>query len=76
MNVADEQVLGRLWAEAELDGEPAGAGFDDEVQADLDRAAELGLRGVPAFVIDDRHLVSGAQEVDTLVRVLDQIREA
>ena len=35
------------------------------------RAERLGVRGVPVFVFDDEHVVSGAQPPEVLVRLLD-----
>ena len=35
----------------------------------------VGITGVPAFVIEDRFLIPGAQEVDTMVAVLARSRE-
>ena len=34
-----------------------------------------GHHGVPAFVVDDRLLIPGAQDVDTILRVLVRARE-
>lgn len=46
--------------------------FVDEVRADEATATELGLSGVPAFVVDEKFLVSGAQGVETLRGVLER----
>ena len=73
-NVADPGTLRRLAADAgvELHVDPDAAA---DVQADLDQAAAYGLRGVPAFVVDGAHLISGAQDPDTLRRALEAIRQ-
>lgn len=79
-NVADHGVLARLAESAGLDrGEAAevlatGAHADD-VAADLAGAREREVTGVPAFVVEDRFLIPGAQEVDTMVAVLERARE-
>lgn len=78
-NVADPATLARLAAEAGLPADEAGevvasGAFADEVATDLRMAAERDLTGVPAFVIADRLLVPGAQEVDTLRAVLERAR--
>jgi predicted DsbA family dithiol-disulfide isomerase len=44
----------------------------DESQAE---AAELGITGVPFFVIDGKYAFSGAQSLETFVSVLDRVRE-
>lgn len=48
---------------------------DPEVQADLDRAGQLGIRAVPYFVADGRLALSGAQGTDALRRLLAAARE-
>jgi len=35
--------------------------YSDDVNRDLESAVELGIRGVPFFVIDEKYAVSGAQ---------------
>jgi predicted DsbA family dithiol-disulfide isomerase len=47
--------------------------FDQQVQDDLDTARRYGLNSVPALVFADRYLVSGAQPVDVLRSVVEQI---
>ncbi|KQV07901.1 DsbA family oxidoreductase [Leifsonia sp. Root112D2] len=43
------------------------------VRADQEMAQELGIQGVPFFVIDHKYGVSGAQESDTFDQVLEQV---
>jgi predicted DsbA family dithiol-disulfide isomerase len=43
------------------------------VKADVRQAAELGINGVPFFVIDDTYGVSGAQSSELFAEVLTQI---
>jgi predicted DsbA family dithiol-disulfide isomerase len=50
----------------------ASDGYDTEVQADEDTATSLGATGVPFFVIDRRHGISGAQPAETIADVLDR----
>lgn len=42
------------------------------VAADLDLARRAGITSVPSFVIDWRHLIPGAQDVDTMVALLSR----
>jgi predicted DsbA family dithiol-disulfide isomerase len=49
-----------------------GRGYADAVRQDEVDAMELGVRGVPFFVIDERYGVSGAQAPDTFVTVLER----
>lgn len=50
----------------------AGRDYDDAVDADEDLARQLGITGVPFFVLDRRLGVSGAQPTATLRAALDQ----
>lgn len=80
VNVADRAELVRLATEVGLDGDGASAMLDSDdhvatVEADLAAARERELTGVPAFVIEDRMLVPGAQEVDTFRQVLVRAAE-
>ena len=43
-----------------------------EVQADLQGAAAREITAVPSFVIDDRFLIPGAQDVEVFVNVLQR----
>lgn len=64
-------------AEAGLGGSGAvldGDAYLDEVEADLAQAATFGLRGVPAFVVERRALISGAQDVETMRQALEGLR--
>ena len=45
----------------------------DAVRADVAQAGELGIRGVPFFVLDGKYGVSGAQESATFANVLQQV---
>jgi predicted DsbA family dithiol-disulfide isomerase len=75
--VGDPEVLVRLGAEAGLDPEEARAVLAEgryraAVRADVAEAAALGVRGVPFFAVDRRYGVSGAQEPDALLAVLER----
>lgn len=72
--------LADLAAEVGLDREEVVAALEsgahlDDVRADQQRALELGIRGVPFFVLDDRLGVSGAQDPDVLLGALRQAAE-
>jgi predicted DsbA family dithiol-disulfide isomerase len=47
----------------------------DAVRADIALAGELGIRGVPFFVLDGKYGVSGAQESATFASALQQVAE-
>lgn len=46
------------------------------IEADLQRAAELGVTGVPFYVFDDRYGLSGAQPPQAFQKVLAQLSQA
>jgi predicted DsbA family dithiol-disulfide isomerase len=73
--IGEPDVLARLAAEAGLAEDEAidllaGDAFADAVRADERRAAELGIGGVPFFVVDDRYAVSGAQSTEHFLQAL------
>jgi len=46
--------------------------FFAEVQNDIYEARQIGVKGVPYFVFNDRYAVSGAQPADTFLRALNK----
>lgn len=48
----------------------------DEVLAREAHARERGIRAVPSFVIGNRHMVEGAQPVETWLAVIDELAAA
>ncbi|MFD3523531.1 DsbA family oxidoreductase [Streptomyces sp. NPDC058653] len=76
-SVADHPTLVALAEESGLATGPvrdvlAGDAYADAVRADEDRAARLGVSGVPSFVIAEQWSVSGAQPVEVLAGLLDR----
>jgi len=50
---------------------------DRELVAQEDKTArQMGIQGVPAFVMDGRHVMVGAQDVETLTKVFDKLEQA
>jgi predicted DsbA family dithiol-disulfide isomerase len=75
--IGDRGVLVRLAVETGLDADEVQSVLDSEryageVRADEQRANDLGISGVPFFVIDGRYAVSGAQSPDVFLDVLEQ----
>ncbi len=69
------EALVRLAAETGLDPELARAtlatdAHASDVRADERQAAEIGIHGVPFFVLASRYAVSGAQSADLLLQAL------
>jgi len=79
--LADVPTLIKLASEVGLDGSEAATvlsstAFTDEVRADEREAQQIGVRGVPFFVIDRKFSVSGAQQSDAFLGALKQGWEA
>jgi predicted DsbA family dithiol-disulfide isomerase len=60
---------------AAVDAVLAGDAYGEAVRADEERALELGITGVPFFVIDGRFAIPGAQDPDTILAVLERARQ-
>ena len=78
LDVGSADVLARCADETGLPGEELRSWLDTdagnaEVVADMRGAIEREISAVPTFVIDDRFMVPGAQEVDTFVNVLTRV---
>ncbi len=77
LNVGDHDLLADLAAEVGVDRAAArdalaSGAFDEEVAADARQARELGLSGVPFFVLDRKYSLSGAQPVSAVVKALER----
>ena len=75
--LTDRDTLVELAADAGVDPDTAraalaGDGYAAEVRADEREAAQLGITGVPFFVLGRRYAVSGAQPPELLLRALEQ----
>jgi predicted DsbA family dithiol-disulfide isomerase len=57
---------------AEVHHTLAGNKFAINVQQDIAQAQQLGIRGVPFFVMDNKYGVSGAQAVPTFLETLEK----
>lgn len=51
----------------------AGNRFADAVQADIQEAMAIGVRGVPFFVFDRRYAVSGAQPLEVFTETITEV---
>jgi predicted DsbA family dithiol-disulfide isomerase len=80
LNVGDPDVLAACAAEVGMpeDGVRAFLESDDgtaEVAAQLEFAVDAEITGVPTFVIDGRWAIPGAQDPDTIVKVVHRLLE-
>jgi predicted DsbA family dithiol-disulfide isomerase len=77
LRIDDHAVLARCAGEAGIDVDEAAdvltsGAFGDDVRISENTANELGVRGVPFYVIDRKLAVSGAQAPDVLLDVLNE----
>ncbi len=77
-NMAELAVLLNCVAKAGLDTDAAAAllastQYAAEVRAELEQARQNGISSVPAFIVNQRYLISGAQEPTVLAQALQQI---
>ncbi|MCR5888276.1 DsbA family oxidoreductase [Hymenobacter sp. J193] len=80
LDVNDPATLTRLGADLELPAAEvthllASDDFTDEVRHDEYQAHQIGVRGVPYFVFDDKYAVSGAQPAELFEEVLQKVWE-
>jgi predicted DsbA family dithiol-disulfide isomerase len=76
-HIGDHETLAALAAEVGLDqaeaaGMLGGDEFTSEVRADEQEAVNLGVRGVPFFVINRKYAVSGAQPSEVFLDALQK----
>lgn len=76
-NTADHQVLTDLAVSVGLNAEEvrqvlATNAYADEVNHDIYQAQQVGVRGVPFFVLGGKYAVSGAQPTETFLGALNQ----
>ncbi len=77
VNVSDHLTLLELGVEIGLDRREvaemlAGDAFSDEVDKDIDEARQLGVSGVPFFVMNRKYAVAGAQSQEVFTQVLEK----
>jgi len=79
-DIGDKDTLVTLATEVGLDAAEAAAVlqsevYNDQVQADILEAQQVGVRGVPFFVFDQKYAVSGAQPSEVFAQVLSKVWE-
>lgn len=76
-NIADPATLLELATASGLDSNAVrtvleSEDFTDAVERDIYEAQQIGVRGVPYFVFNDRYAVSGAQATETFLGALEK----
>jgi predicted DsbA family dithiol-disulfide isomerase len=77
--VAEHETLARLAGDVGLDQDEVremltSQTFAEDVRGDERDARELGVTGVPFFLVDGQVGVPGAQDADTMLRILERVR--
>lgn len=77
-NIDDKEFLIELASSLGIAADETKKSFTDpeilkEIHHDFDEAQAIGIRGVPYFVFDRKYAVSGAQEVATFEKVIQEI---
>lgn len=79
-NTADHETLVQIAAESGLDAGAvrtmlAGNEYTEDVERDIYEAQQVGARGVPFFVFNNKYAISGAQPSSLFLQVLNKIAE-
>ena len=79
LDIGDADVLRALAVDAgldpdEVDGVLAGGEYLERIEDSTRRAVSLGVTGVPAFLLDRRVLVLGAQPRDVFEQAFERVR--
>ena len=80
INLSDRESLLQLALEAGLEEETArdlleSERYGDDVRLEELQANNIGVRGVPFFLFDDRLAVSGAQQPEAFLEALEKTRD-
>ncbi len=79
-DIGDAGVLTEIAAACGMDGELVEELLASDADADLvlreaGQAGQMGVQGVPAFVLEGKYMLVGAQDTEALVRVFDKVVE-
>lgn len=80
-DISDRRTLSEIAEAAGMDGEVIARLLEGDAEMatllEEERAArEMGVTGVPCFIIQGKYVIQGAQEPDTWARVISEIGEA
>lgn len=76
--LSDTDTIVRISEEIGLDGDAVRSVVENEentgkIQQDISQAQQLGVQGVPFFLVNDKYSISGAQPVELFQQALNQI---
>lgn len=77
-DISDLNVLVAIAAESGIDPELFVENLSNErylkaVEQDVDQAFEFGINGVPAMILDNKYLVTGARPYPAMVEIVEQV---
>jgi predicted DsbA family dithiol-disulfide isomerase len=80
LHISDHEVLANLASEVGLNREKAleilkNNDYANDVRRDESIASQIGIRGVPFFLFNQKYAVSGAQSSDVFIEVLNKVWE-
>jgi predicted DsbA family dithiol-disulfide isomerase len=80
-NLADHQELTQIAVDCGIEEASAAAAlnnmeYSEAVQRDIYEGVQIGVKGVPFFVFDNKYGISGAQPLEVFTRTLQQTYEA
>ena len=78
-DIGDAAVLTEIAAACGMDAELVAELLASEADIELvtresGMAGQMGIQGVPAFVLQGKYMLVGAQDIDVLVRVFDKVQ--
>lgn len=78
-NLADDRVLTEILKKVGLDPQSAlqairDGAYDETLRLAAWQAQSLGVRGVPAFIVENKYLISGAQPYERMLEALRSIK--
>ncbi|GGH81725.1 putative DsbA family dithiol-disulfide isomerase [Pullulanibacillus pueri] len=79
-HIGDHETLSELASEVGLDQNAVktmlvGTDYADAVRADEQEARQLGVQGVPFFVLNRKYAISGAQPLNVFVEALQKVQQ-
>jgi predicted DsbA family dithiol-disulfide isomerase len=79
LDIGQADILRQIGLQLELNEQDIQSALEDtessQVFAENSRAHRLGINGVPSYVFNDSYALSGAQESDIFLRLMDLARE-
>ncbi len=80
LNISDDEVLLNVVETAGLDRAAAEAAltdprYEDQVAQEIHHWDMQNITGVPAFIINGKYMIPGAQDAETFVRIFEKVLE-